>query len=319
MGDHSDIDHTGLAGVGGSVATDVIFDAKGDLAVGTGANTSAKLTVGANDTIPMADSGQSTGIKWVASQTPSTQAFSDAAAEGTADTYARGDHKHAMPANPGGGSSYGQTEPYPSSLSGNDDGMSATTNWVDVDAFTAKAIQDSTVLHLQTVGASQDDRVRYTLGTTRAAAFDFRFYGVTFSAQHWSGDFDTYLEIYLTTSAPAGMAMCRFGVQNSLHGNKLIRFGQTSVVTTNTANVIPGQMSLDIRFVRDGSNIVTFYTRQVGGTGWHKVLKTSDNTEYSVTSSGTIARVELSIHTPSGPGGGQHVCDAYIDTFKDAS
>ncbi len=89
-------------GGGGAVATDAIFDAKGDLAVGTGADTADNLTVGANDTILMADSGQTTGLKWVASQTPSTQAFGDAAAEGTADTYARGDHKHAMPADPGG-------------------------------------------------------------------------------------------------------------------------------------------------------------------------------------------------------------------------
>jgi hypothetical protein len=87
-------------GAPGAVATDAIWDAKGDLAGGTGANTAAKLTVGSNDTILMADSGQSTGLKWVASQTPSTQAFGDAAAEGTADTYARGDHKHAMPASP---------------------------------------------------------------------------------------------------------------------------------------------------------------------------------------------------------------------------
>lgn len=82
---------------GGSVATDAIFDAKGDLPVGTGADTADNLTVGANDTILMADSGQATGLKWVASQTPSTQAFGDAAAEGTADTFSRGDHKHAMP------------------------------------------------------------------------------------------------------------------------------------------------------------------------------------------------------------------------------
>jgi hypothetical protein len=85
-------------GGGGNVATDTIWDAKGDLAGGTGANTAAKLTVGANDTILMADSAQTTGLKWVASQTPSTQAFGDAAAQGTADTYARGDHKHAWPA-----------------------------------------------------------------------------------------------------------------------------------------------------------------------------------------------------------------------------
>jgi hypothetical protein len=85
---------------GGNVATDTIWDAKGDLAAGTGANTASKLTSGADDTILMADSAQTTGLKWVASQTPSTQAFGDAAAQGTADTYARGDHKHAMPSSP---------------------------------------------------------------------------------------------------------------------------------------------------------------------------------------------------------------------------
>lgn len=98
MADHDTHDHTGVPGVAtGAVASDGIWDAKGDLAGGTGANTAAKLTVGANDTILMADAGQTTGLKWVASQTPSTQAFGDAAAEGTADTYSRGDHKHAMP------------------------------------------------------------------------------------------------------------------------------------------------------------------------------------------------------------------------------
>ncbi|MEQ1861885.1 MAG: hypothetical protein ABMA13_18355 [Chthoniobacteraceae bacterium] len=51
--------------VGGSVATDAIFDAKGDLAVGTGADTSDKLAVGSNGKILEADSAQSTGLKWV--------------------------------------------------------------------------------------------------------------------------------------------------------------------------------------------------------------------------------------------------------------
>jgi len=49
---------------GGDVATDPIWDAKGDLAGGTGANTAAKLTVGANDTMLMAASGETTGLKW---------------------------------------------------------------------------------------------------------------------------------------------------------------------------------------------------------------------------------------------------------------
>ena len=50
----------------GSVATDTIFDAKGDLAVGTGSDAASKLSVGANNTVLMADSSQSTGAKWAA-------------------------------------------------------------------------------------------------------------------------------------------------------------------------------------------------------------------------------------------------------------
>lgn len=43
---HEDIDHTGLTGISsGDVATDPIWDAAGDLAVGSGANTAAKLSL----------------------------------------------------------------------------------------------------------------------------------------------------------------------------------------------------------------------------------------------------------------------------------
>lgn len=86
------IELTGGAG-GGAVATDVIWDAKGDLAAGTGANTASKLTVGANDTILMADSTQATGLKWVASAAP--VAVGTANAEGTSDDYSRASHVHA--------------------------------------------------------------------------------------------------------------------------------------------------------------------------------------------------------------------------------
>jgi hypothetical protein len=50
----------------GSVATDAIFTAKGDLALGTGNGTAAKLTVGANYSIPYALSTEATGWKWLA-------------------------------------------------------------------------------------------------------------------------------------------------------------------------------------------------------------------------------------------------------------
>jgi len=40
---------TPSGGAGGSVATDAIFTAKGDLPVGTGASTAPKVSVGGND------------------------------------------------------------------------------------------------------------------------------------------------------------------------------------------------------------------------------------------------------------------------------
>jgi hypothetical protein len=50
---------------GGNVAADTIWDAKGDLAVGTGANTASRLAVGSNGQVLSADSAEATGVKWV--------------------------------------------------------------------------------------------------------------------------------------------------------------------------------------------------------------------------------------------------------------
>lgn len=52
------------SGGSGAVATDTIWDAKGDLAAGTGADTASKLTVGSNDQVLLADSSQTTGLRW---------------------------------------------------------------------------------------------------------------------------------------------------------------------------------------------------------------------------------------------------------------
>ena len=65
MVQHSDIDHTGITGVSsGDVATDSIFDTKGDLPVGTGANTAAKLAAAANGAIMQTLSSEATGLIW---------------------------------------------------------------------------------------------------------------------------------------------------------------------------------------------------------------------------------------------------------------
>jgi len=55
-----------LGSGGGGVATDTIFDAKGDLAVGTGSNTASKLSGGTDGDVLTYDSGESTGVKWAA-------------------------------------------------------------------------------------------------------------------------------------------------------------------------------------------------------------------------------------------------------------
>lgn len=49
---------------GVTVATDTIWDTKGDIAVATAADTASKLAAGANTKVLTADSAQSTGLKW---------------------------------------------------------------------------------------------------------------------------------------------------------------------------------------------------------------------------------------------------------------
>jgi hypothetical protein len=58
----------GEPGADGSsaIGTDTFWDAKGDLAGGTGANTAARLAAGSNGQVLTADSGETTGMKWAA-------------------------------------------------------------------------------------------------------------------------------------------------------------------------------------------------------------------------------------------------------------
>jgi hypothetical protein len=59
------IDTTVFANAGAAIAKSIV-DAKGDLIAGTADNTVARLAVGANDTILVADSSTATGLKWAA-------------------------------------------------------------------------------------------------------------------------------------------------------------------------------------------------------------------------------------------------------------
>ena len=55
---------TPAGGGSGDVATDTIWNAKGDLAVGTGSDTAIRVGVGSNNQVLVADSGQTAGVKW---------------------------------------------------------------------------------------------------------------------------------------------------------------------------------------------------------------------------------------------------------------
>lgn len=72
--DDAGVEHD-LSAAGGSVATDAIWDAKGDLALGTGADTAIRLAVGTNGQVLTADSAETSGAKWA---TPSGGAGGDA-------------------------------------------------------------------------------------------------------------------------------------------------------------------------------------------------------------------------------------------------
>lgn len=54
----------GVGAGGSTIATDTLWDTKGDLAAATGADTAVKLAVGSNYDGLHADSGQTTGLRW---------------------------------------------------------------------------------------------------------------------------------------------------------------------------------------------------------------------------------------------------------------
>lgn len=76
-----------------------ILDAKGDLITATAADTPARLAVGANDTVLMADSSTATGLKWGTVSSGGMTLISTTTFNNTANTYtfsSLGSYKHLM-------------------------------------------------------------------------------------------------------------------------------------------------------------------------------------------------------------------------------
>jgi hypothetical protein len=232
-------DQTATGG-SGAVATDTIWDAKGDLAVGTGANTAAVLTVGSNDTIPMADSSQTTGIKWVGSQTPSTQAFSDAAAEGTADTYARGDHKHGMPANPGGGGALVLLEQHTASSSATLDFTTFISSTYDEYIFDMINVQPAT--------NATDLWLRFGTGggpTYATADYNYADYRFVQTPGSASGGGTTQGQILVTNGIDRVSNDTKFGVSGTIRlfspqSTAVYKFIRGDIVYANSSAVLEG-------------------------------------------------------------------------------
>ena len=69
---NTDMDFTWVAQDDSNAIQNAIVDAKGDLIAATANDTPARLAVGANDTILMADSSAGTGLKWAGTYTTYT-------------------------------------------------------------------------------------------------------------------------------------------------------------------------------------------------------------------------------------------------------
>lgn len=217
----------------------------------------------------------------------------------------------------GTGTTYGQGIAYPTSFTGDNDDFAAWTNWADVSAFDTAEILNSTVGHLVTKGASKDQKKRFTLGTAKAAAFDFRWWGVIPDLVYWSAQRDCYVDLALKTSADAHVAGFRLEPRDTSYDFDITCVAGGTRVTTNSGGLlVPRGAPLSLRVTRDGSgNCRWYYGVGLGAAPMATFINGSDDVPYNGSPSGTIARAEILIHTVSGPGATAEF-GFYIDAFQ---
>jgi hypothetical protein len=121
---------------------------------------------------------------------------------------------------------------------------------------------------------------------------------------HWSTDEDAKLTIYLKTSADATIAKCQIGPFSTAPGSMRFhtQFAGSGGLTDSRFYSDRG-LPIVVRFTRDGSNVCGFQIG-LGSVPFSLVnaLDSSNDTLFAPTSSGTVARVEAEVTTPSGPG-----------------
>jgi hypothetical protein len=243
----------------------------------------------------------------------------EGAAEGAADTidfvgagvsvgFSGGTATVTIPG--GGGASYGQVIDYPTSFTGDVINGSSTTPFVDVAAFDTKQVLNSRILHLQSLGASKSHRVRVTLGTTKAGAFDVRACLSCINQWYSTNTGDTYTQFRLSTSGDVQLAAVYFYGLGSAVNNRRMTFrvggtGPAGVDDNHEPWFAPGT-DVTLRITRDGSDVIRFYFGMAQAPmALVPVLRQQTGNygeAYSTTQSGTLARIEIAHLTPSGPG-----------------
>ena len=279
---HADIDHTGITGVGGDISSHT-----GDATDAHDASAISVLDTAANFT--------GTDVEAVLAELQDN-----------------------IDAGGGGGASLpDQSIVYPTSLTGNDEDGTSVANWADVAAFTTKSVVDSKFAYFMRSGGAGLSRVRKTLGTTRAGAFDFRF-GVAASGSFWSSSADTYWLIELRTSADALIGVVRIEhiLSSGIYLNG-IRVGGSGGPVAGGTNINRhswhGQR-VTLRITRDGSDVLRFYTASGDVPMVLPQVLSGSIAPYTVTSAGTVARIEIACNTIN-----VAQSELWLDYFDDAS
>lgn len=294
---------------GGAVATDAIWDAKGDLAVGTGANTAARLAVGSDGKQIYADASESTGLRWGPSvirpaQITANQTDYNPAGWGEAQTIildfdASWMIKGFSPGYDGEIKTLHNKSAYPCILPGKHTDATAAWRMDHVGVHVLGAYSSVQIQYDDT-----DDRWRVINGGDRQEDRYFEYYQPTGSAT--AGDHDILATAgtgaALSTAAPENASPASFviGTGTTTSGASAIYYAKTVIDIINT-NV--GYMELSGGFhvptLSDGTDTYTF-DFSVTSTANNTTLL--NNNQFGIRYSSGLNAGDLTVYSRSNAG-----------------